>query len=129
MIYLVKISEKSPSIIDYLASATLSYGVIFFWLKFSTLIELPWFTSYLFFFFAGLGPTYLICLRTSRNQFPVAMVSAIFSWVFTMVCLITFTQGDPTAFFKVLLVLYIFGGLTSSIITMRARLSPQIPDG
>ena len=117
--------EKTPSITDYLASAMLSYGVIFLWLKFSTMMEVSWGVSYLFFYVAGLGPTYLICRRITRNQFPVAMISAFFSWVFTLVCLITFTQGDPMGFFKTLLALYLLGGLSSSIITMRRRLSSE----
>ena len=117
--------EKTPSITDYLASAMLSYGVIFLWLKFSTMMDVSWGVSYLFFYVAGLGPTYLICRRITRNQFPVAMISAFFSWVFTLVCLITFTQGDPMGFFKTLLALYLLGGLSSSIITMRRRLSSE----
>jgi drug/metabolite transporter (DMT)-like permease len=120
--------EKSPNITDYLASATLSYGITFLWLKLSTMMEMPWFFAYLFFYIAGLGPSYLICQRTTRNQFPVAMISAVFSWIFTLVCLITFTQGDPMGFFKMLLVLYLLGGLTSAIIKMRDRLRPKKPD-
>ena len=120
--------EKTPSITDYLASAILSYGIIFFWLKISTMITMPWLVSYLFFYAAGLGPTYLICTRTTRNQLPVAMISAVFSWVVTLVCLITFTQGDPMGFFKMLLVLFLLGGLSSSIIMMKLRLSPKKSD-
>jgi tryptophan-rich sensory protein len=120
--------EKSPNITDYLASATLSYGITFLWFKLSTMMEIPWFFAYLFFYTAGLGPSYLICQQTTRNQFPVAMISAVFSWIFTIVCLITFTQGDPMAFFKMLLVLYLLGGLTSAIITMRDRLRPKKSD-
>ena len=121
--------EKTPSITDYLASAMLSYGVIFVWLKVSSMIDVSWGISYLFFYAAGLGPTYLITRRITRRQFPVAMISAFFSWVFTLVCLITFTQGDPSGLFKMMLVLYLLGGLTSSVITMRRRLSPVDVDG
>jgi len=128
MIPLAKEIEKTPSITDYLASAMLSYSVIFLWLKFSSIIEISWGVSYLFFYVAGLGPTYLIINRINKNHFPVAMISVFVSWVFTLVCLITFTQGDPTEFFKTLLVFYFLGGLTSSIIRMRRRLSPKKPD-
>jgi hypothetical protein len=122
---LVEEVEKTPSVTDYLASAMLSYSVIFLWLKFSSIIEISWGVSYLFFYVAGLGPTYLIINRITRNHFPVAMISVFVSWVFTLVCLITFTQGDPTEFFKTLLVFYFLGGLTSSVIRMRRRLSPK----
>lgn len=125
MISLYEENEKTPSITDYLASAMLSYGVIFLWLKVSSMSNFPWVISYLIFYAAGLGPTYLICRRITRNQFPVAMISAFFSWVFTLVCLITFTQGDPMGFFKILLVMYLLGGLSSAVITMRERLSPM----
>ena len=125
MIYLSEDVDRTTSIIDYLAAATLSYGVIFFWLKLSTIIKLPWLVSYLIFYLGGLGPTYLVCRRTDRNQFPVGIKSAVFSWVFTLVCLITFTQGDPSSFFKMLLMLFLLGGLTSSVITMKERLKPK----
>ena len=111
--------------IDYLAAATLSYGIIFFWLKLSALTQLPWPVSYLIFYIGGLGPTYLVCRRTDRNQFPVAIKSAVFSWVFTLACLITFTQGDPSSFFKMLLVLFLLGGITSSVVSMRERLKSK----
>jgi len=65
--------EKSPNITDYLAAATLSYGIIFFWLKLSTLTQIPWPISYLIFYMGGLVPTFLVCRRTDRNQFPVAI--------------------------------------------------------
>ncbi len=114
--------EKTPNITDYLAAATLSYGIIFFWLKLSTITQVPWPVSYLIFYMGGLVPTFLVCRRTDRNQFPVAIKSVIFSWVFTLVCLITFTQGDPSSFFKMLLVLFMLGGISSSVISMRQRL-------
>ena len=128
MISVTEEKEKTLSITDYLASAILSYGIIFFWLKISTMITMPWLVSYLFFYAAGLGPTYLICTRTTRNQLPVAMISAVFSWVITLVSLITFTQGDPMGFFKMLLVLFLLGGLSASIITMKLRLRPKKSD-
>ena len=118
-------TERTPNITDYFAAATLGYGTIFFWLKLSTIIQLPWLLSYLIFYLCGVGTTYLVCRRTDRNQFPVAVKSAIFSWGFTLVCLITFTQGDPSSFFKILLVLFLLGGITSSVISMRERLRPK----
>jgi len=125
LIYLSEETEKIPSLTDYLAAATLSYGIIFFWLKLSTIIQVPWPVSYLLFYIGGLGPTYLMCRRTDRNQFPVAIKTAVFSWVFTLVCLITFTQGDPSSFFKMLLVFFLLGGISSSVVSMRERLKSK----
>ena len=122
MIYLSEEIERTPSIIDYLAAATLTYGTIFFWLQLSDSVPIPWLLTYLIFYLGGVVTTYLVCRKTDRNQFPVAMKSAIFSWVFTLMCLITFTQGDPSSFFKMLLVLFLLGGITSSVISMRERL-------
>ena len=116
--------ERTVSITDYLAAAMLSYGVIFVWIKVSSMVDIPWGISYLFFYVAGLAPTYLVTRRIERRQFPVAMISVFISWVFTLVCLVTFTQGDPTELFKMLLVFYLLGGVTSAFITMRRRLSP-----
>lgn len=117
--------ERKPSINDFLAAAALSYGTIYFWLRLSTIIEFPWISTYLVFYIAGLCTTYLICRKIDRNQFPVAIKSSVFSWLFTMICLITFTQGDPASFFKMLLVLFLLGGITTSVITMRQRLNAK----
>lgn len=122
---MIEDTERKPSFTDYLAAAALSYGTIYFWLRLSSNIEFPWITTYLVFYLAGLSTTYLICRRIDRNQFPVAIKSAVFSWLFTMICLITFTQGDPASFFKMLLVLFLLGGLTTSVITMRQRLNAK----
>ena len=114
---------------DYLASAMLSYGIVYVWLQVSEWFSMPWLVAYLFFYAAGLGPTYMITRKITRNQFPVAMISAFVSWGFTLVCLITFTQGDPMGFFKMLLVFFLLGGLSSAVITMRRRLGQVVSDG
>ena len=115
--------EKTPNMVDYLAAAALSYGVVFFCLKIISEIAVPVVITYLVYYLGVAGTTYMICQKTTRNQFPVAMKSAIFSWVFTTVCLITFVSEDSLGFFVTILILFLLGGFTTSVITMRQRLS------
>ena len=120
-------SEYKPNATDYLASAALSYAVIFFYLRLANTYAMPWILSYLVYFVAGLAPTYMVIRRLKRDQFPVAVIASVINWGFTFVCLITFTQGNPMGFFRVLFVFYLMGGVSASIITMKTRLSPKKP--
>lgn len=121
-------SERKPNATDYLASAALSYAIIFFHIRLSNTYAVPWYLAYMVYFLGGALPTYLVIRRLERDQFPVAIISSIINWVFTFVCLITFTQGNPMGFFRVLFVFFLMGGVSVSIITMRNRLSPKKTD-
>jgi len=119
------LSERKPNATDYLASAALSYAIIFFYIRLANTITVPWFLSYVVYFIAGAAPTYLVLRRLTRDQFPVAIISSIVNWMFTFVCLITFTQGNPMTFFRMLFVFFMMGGVSVAVITMKARLSPK----
>jgi len=119
------LSERKPIATDYLASAALSYAIIFFYLRLANTITVPWVLSYIVYFLAGAIPTYMVLRKLKRDQFPVAIISSVINWMFTFVCLITFTQGNPWTFFRVLLVFFLMGGVSVSIITMKTRLSPK----
>ncbi len=121
-------SERKPNATDYLASAALSYAVIFFYLRLGNTYTMPWIISYVVYFVAGLGPTYMVIRRLKRDQFPVAVIASVINWGFTFACLFTFTQGNSMVFFRVLLVFYLMGGVTASIITMKTRLNPKKTD-
>ena len=118
-------SERKPNATDYLASAALSYAIIFFYIRIANTVTIPWLLSYVVYFLAGAAPTYLVLRRLTRDQFPVAIISSIVNWMFTFVCLITFTQGNSMTFFRMLFVFFILGGVSVAVITMKARLSPN----
>ena len=118
-------SERKPNATDYLASAALSYAIIFFYIRLANTITVPWLLSYVVYFLAGAAPTYLVLRRLTRDQFPVAIISSVVNWMFTFVCLITFTQGNPMTFFRMLFVFFMMGGVSVAVITMKARLSPK----
>ena len=118
-------SERKPNATDYLASAALSYAIIFFYIRIANTVTIPWLLSYVVYFLAGAAPTYLVLRRLTRDQFPVAIISSVVNWMFTFVCLITFTQGNPMTFFRMLFVFFILGGVSVAVITMKARLSPK----
>jgi len=119
------LSERKPNATDYLASAALSYAIIFFYLRLANTITVPWFLSYVVYFLGGAIPTYLVLRRLTREQFPVAMIASVINWMFNFVCLITFTQGNSWTFFRVLFVFFLIGGVAVSGITMKTRLSPK----
>lgn len=118
-------SERKPNATDYLASAALSYAIIFFYIRIANTVTIPWLLSYVVYFLAGAAPTYLVLRRLTRDQFPVAIISSVVNWMFTFVCLITFTQGNQMTFFRMLFVFFIMGGVSVAVITMKARLSPK----
>jgi len=119
------LSERKPNATDYLASAALSYAIIFFYIRIVNTVTVPWLLSYVVYFIAGAAPTYLVLRRLTRDQFPVAIISSVVNWMFTFVCLITFTQGNPMTFFRMLFVFFMMGGVSVAVITMKARLSPK----
>ncbi|MCB2171996.1 hypothetical protein KQH65_04590 [archaeon] len=118
-------SERKPNATDYLASAALSYAIIFFYIRIANTVTVPWLLSYVVYFIAGAAPTYFVLRRLTRDQFPVAILSSVVNWMFTFVCLITFTQGNPMTFFRMLFVFFMMGGVSVAVITMKARLSPK----
>ncbi|MCW4012603.1 MAG: hypothetical protein NWF07_06380 [Candidatus Bathyarchaeota archaeon] len=118
-------SERKPNATDYLASAALSYAIIFFYIRLANTITVPWLLSYVIYFLAGALPTYMVLRKLTRDQFPVAIISSVVNWIFTFVCLITFTQGNQMAFFRMLFVFFVMGGVSVAVITMKARLSPK----
>jgi hypothetical protein len=119
------LSERKPNATDYLASAALSYAIIFFYIRLTNNITIPWLLSYVVYFLAGAIPTYMVLRKLKRDQFPVAIISSVVNWMFNFVCLITFTQGNPMTFFRMLFVFFIMGGVSVAVITMNARLSPK----
>jgi hypothetical protein len=119
------LSERKPNATDYLASAALCYAIIFFYIRLANSITIPWIVSYVIYFTAGTIPTYMVLRKLIRDQFPVAIISAVINWMFTFVCLITFTQGNAWTFFRMLFVFFLMGGVVAAVITMKARLSPR----
>jgi hypothetical protein len=67
----------------------------------------------------------MVLRKLTRDQFPVAIISSVVNWMFTFVCLITFTQGNPWTFFRMLFVFFLMGGISVAVITMKTRLSPK----
>lgn len=118
-------SERKPNATDYLASAALCYAIIFFYIRLANTVTIPWLLSYVVYYIAGAIPTYMVLRNLTRDQFPVAIISSVVNWMFTFVCLITFTQGNPMTFFRMLFVFFLMGGVTAAVITMKARLSPK----
>ena len=119
------LSERKPNATDYLASAALSYAIIFFYIRLANTLTIPWILSYVVYFLAGAIPTYMVLRKLTRDQFPVAIISSVVNWMFTFVCLVTFTQGNPMTFFRMLFVFFLMGGVSAAVITMKKRLSPK----
>ena len=118
-------SERKPNATDYLASAALSYAIIFFYIRLANTLTIPWLLSYVVYLLAGAIPTYMVLRKLTRDQFPVAIISSVVNWMFTFVCLVTFTQGNPMTFFRMLFVFFLMGGVSTAVITMKKRLSPK----
>jgi hypothetical protein len=117
--------DRRPSVTDYMAAAVLAYGIVYFWVELHMLYGPPWPLAYLFYFTAGLIPSYLVCRRTGSGELAVGVKCSVTSWGFTAVSLLAFTEGNTTIFFALLLVMFLMGGLTAAYLTLRRRLRPR----
>lgn len=114
--------DKRPSITDYMAGAVLAYGIIYFWIELHMYYSPIWPLAYLFYYLGGLIPSYLVGKRTGAAELQVAIKSVLISWVFVVVSLLAFTEGNTISYFALLLVMFILGGVTTAYISLRRRL-------
>ena len=117
--------DRRPSVTDYMAAAVLAYGVVYFWVELNIYYDPPWVLALLFYYLGGLIPGYLVCRRTGSAELAVGVRSSVSSWVFTVVSLLAFTEGNTPTFFALLLVMFLLGGLTSAYLALRGRLRPK----
>ena len=113
--------ERKPSTTDYMAAAALAYGIIYFWVR--RMAGMPSLLSYVVYFLAGLGPSYLVCRRTDSAHLTIGIKSALASWAFTAVTLIAIVEESSLAFFGILLFCLVLGGATASYLSLKQSLS------
>jgi hypothetical protein len=111
-----------------MAGAVLAYGIVYFWIEIHMYYNPPWPMAYLFYYMGGLIPSYLVGKRTGAAELTVALRTSLISWVLVVVSLMAFTEGNTIAYFALLLVMFIIGGLTSAYLSLRRRLRPAKPD-
>lgn len=114
--------DRRPSVTDYMAAAVLAYGIVYFWVELQMYYGPPWPLAYLFYYLAGLVPSYLVCRRTGSGELAVGVKCSAASWGFTVVSLLAFTEGNTTTFFALLLAMFLLGGLTAAYLTLKRRL-------
>ena len=115
--------ERKPSTTDYLAAAALAYGIVYFWIKLKMVAGTPSLLAYPVYYLAGLVPSYLVCRRTDSAHLAVGIKSALASWGFTAVTLLAFVEGSSLAFFGILLICLVLGGVTASYLALKQSLS------
>ena len=115
--------EKKPSTIDYLAAAVLAYGIVYFWIELKMVAGTPSLLAYPVYYLAGLAPSYLVCRRADSAHLAVGIKSALASWGFTAVTLLAFVEGPSLAFFGILLICLVLGGVTASYLALKQSLS------
>jgi len=113
--------ERKPSTTDYMASAALAYGIVYFWIR--TVAGMPSLLSYAVYYLAGLAPSYLVCRRTDSAHLVVGIKSALASWAFITVTLLAFIEESSLAFFGILFICLVLGGATASYLTLKQSLS------
>lgn len=116
--------ERTPSTIDYLAAAVLSYGIVYFWVQFLNWIEVQIIAllSYLIYFIGAFSSVYLVLRRTNTAHLRIGITSALASWAFTVFSLLALTEGANRGFFIVLLICFIMGGIMASYISLRKQI-------
>lgn len=122
---------KEPSNNDYMAGAILANGIIWFWMQ-SLIIFRNYISqiapvylvdlSYVTFIVAGFISSQQVAKRSERNQLIVSFRSALYSWIGSLIMMLTMS-GDPTVSFAVtILVCLMFGALLGSYMLVRDRI-------
>ena len=106
-----------------MAAAALAYGIVYFWLEIKTVMGVPSLLAYPVYYLAGLAPSYLICRRADSAHLAVGIKSSLAPWVFTVVTLLAFVEGSSLAFFGILLICLVLGGVTASYMALKQSLS------
>jgi hypothetical protein len=119
--------ERKPSTTDYMAAAALAYGIVYFWIKLKMVVGMPNLLAYPAFYLAGLVPSYLVCRRADSAHLVVGIKSSLASWGFTAVTLLAFVEGPSLAFFGILLICLVLGGVTASYLALKQSLSQPSP--
>ena len=107
-----------------MAAAALAYGIVYFWIELKMVTGAPGLLAYPIYYLSGLIPSYLVCRRTDSTHLAVGIKSALAAWVLTVVTLLTFVEGSSLAFFGILLICQVLGGVTASYIALRQSLQP-----
>lgn len=115
--------ERKPSTTDYMAAAALAYGIVYFWIKLKMVAGTPSLLAYPVYYLAGLVPSYLVCRRTDSAHLAVGIKSSLASWGFTAVTLLAFVEGSSLAFFGILLICLVLGGVTASYLALKQSFS------
>ncbi|MBD3207756.1 hypothetical protein GF319_15610 [Candidatus Bathyarchaeota archaeon] len=116
--------ERTPSVIDYLAGAVLSYGIVYFWIQILNWIDLQIIAliSYFIYFSGALSSAYLVLRRANTTHLRIGITSALASWAFTVFSLLALTEGANSGFFIALLICFVLGGVAASYISLKNQL-------
>jgi hypothetical protein len=113
--------ERKPILIDYLAGGVLTSGLGWIWLQLVNNIP----NQIVFFIYApvlvvlsGIS-SYIVCMKTSRDHLIIGVRTALSSWLFSVLFLLTFAFDFDLSFLLTLLVCYIVGGLGSAYIALK----------
>jgi small-conductance mechanosensitive channel len=120
-------AERKPVIFDYFAGGLLTSCLVWFWLQLIAYFpELPIETLGLFYIAASAASTHLVCKRTTRGQLGVGIKTALFSWVMTMLILLSFGLELNTDFMIQLIIGYLFGSMVAAYLALRSRLRKSV---
>lgn len=111
-------TPKEPTQNDYMAGAILANGIIWFWMQ--SLNIFSGFTSkisptiladfsYITFILAGFISSQQVAKRSEKNQLIVALRSALYSWLGSLLMMLTMS-GNPTISFAITLFICLMAG-------------------
>ena len=126
-----KESLKEPSNNDYMAGAILANGIIWLWMQSLTifrnftsrlapvyLVDL----SYVTFIVAGFISSQQVAKRSERNQLIVSLRSALYSWIGSLIMMLTMSGTPTISLIVIILVCLIFGAFIGSYMLIRDRI-------
>jgi len=125
-----KTSPREPSNNDFMAGAILANGIIWLWIQslsmFSDFMErippaILTDLSYVTFILAGFISSQQVAKRSDKNQLIVALKSSFFSWVGSVIMMLSMPSASVT-FAIILFVCLMLGGVTGSYMLVRDRI-------
>jgi hypothetical protein len=124
-------TPREPINNDYMAGAILANGIIWFWMlslnlfkdfssRFPPAVLVD--VTYVTLIVAGFVSSQQVAKRSEKNQLVVAIRSAFYSWVGSIVMMITMPGGFSFRFALTVLICLMFGAVIGSYMLIRDRI-------
>ena len=125
------IAPREPTNNDYMAGAILANGIIWFWMlslnlfqnissRFAPAVLVD--VTYVTLIVAGFVSSQQVAKRSEKNQLVVALRSGFYSWIGSIIMMVTMPGGFSLRFALTVLICVMFGAIIGSYMLIRDRI-------